>query len=208
MKLLSIIVLFISCRWAAGDWIHAVLGNIQKQENTELVLKSPPTISVVHRYNNEVSVVKTEDAFVKDMTSAINVGNFVGQDAANTIAQEIYLTQESLSGDHTAAHVVKDWKLTVAIGQSELKVMELRANISKNSVKLQGGVAAITQAVPKLYDRHEHCARTGNRKYGIAGPRTRECSVSYPERGLRQNEIDLIRNVLNAQVQSAYAQLA
>jgi|LakMenEpi03Aug12_release.lakeMendotaPanAssembly.Ray.scaffolds.fasta_scaffold99465_1 hypothetical protein len=115
-----------------------------------------------------------------------------GKDATDRIIQEVsYMAKNS---DYRS----EKWTLQIDRDNGVLEVFVLIAHVGSDSIKFSGGRGIITQPIPPVFDTKQVCARTGNRKYGIAGPRTEECHTITIGRGLNSYEIDLVqKNLMN-----------
>ena len=72
----------------------------------------------------------------------------------------------------------------------------ISANIEKETVFFSGNSLKIEQQIPILYETKEVCARTGRRRFVIAGPRSKECYIQQIPRGLNEQEIAEVKQSL------------
>jgi hypothetical protein len=124
------------------------------------------------------------------------------------IAKEISL---SLIADNQIGRL--KWERSITVNLGILKVLNIAATIKQTqypnlSVTITTKIALIRQPIPAVYNSEVRCARTGSRKYLIAGPRDRECNTIYVPRGLNQGEIDIVNNALNARLPDAQRMLS
>jgi len=86
-------------------------------------------------------------------------------------------------------------------GVGKLEAHGLIIDIVDGKVNVIYKSITIVQEIPILYTQQENCKKTGGRRFIVAGPREKECTYPYVERGLYQHEIDFI----NARLLSALA---
>jgi hypothetical protein len=118
------------------------------------------------------------------------IANVYGNDDTHRIIQEVsYMAKNS-------NYRSEKWTLKIDRGIGVLEVFVLVAHVEMDTIKFFGGRGVITQLIPPVYSSNTVCARTGNRKYGICGPRTEECNTITFERELNSYEIDLVQKNL------------
>lgn len=127
-----------------------------------------------------------------DISVKLNKDDIAEKKFFDTIASEIML---ALDTNCNADIYHKEWKLTVTQKTGSLKVIEVKATIAQDTVKITGGIVDVSVPVPTVYNVEQSCER-GNRKYGVAGPRKNHCHNYNVERGLNGDEILEIQNAL------------
>lgn len=125
----------------------------------------------------------------------------IPEDMIVNIINEIYLSIGVI--DSQVKHMSWNYHLSQRIGN--LDVYFVTASIGKMQIDLEFKIANIIQHIPAVHDRREHCARTGSRRYGFAGPRSRECHTYWVERGINQHESELVYQNLVSKVPEVLA---
>ena len=114
------------------------------------------------------------------------------QDFINKISNEISL---AIGLPDTNIHHMR-WELSITPQVGSLKIFSVNAQINGNNVHVNGRMLNLVQPIPPFYEPKQVCARSGSRRFGIAGPRAMECYIHNVARGINQNEINHITNVL------------
>ncbi|QTF49739.1 hypothetical protein qu_848 [Acanthamoeba polyphaga mimivirus] len=117
----------------------------------------------------------------------------------NSVSNEIYL---ALGVTNTNVQRMT-WQVNIASNVGTMDVFYIEATIGEKFVVINFRTIQITQPMPQLYDVVEKCERTGSRRYGIAGPRARECRYHNVPRSLNTNELTLVTKTLESKVQEA-----
>ncbi|AKI80533.1 hypothetical protein QJ850_gp166 [Acanthamoeba polyphaga mimivirus] len=117
----------------------------------------------------------------------------------NSVSNEIYL---ALGATNTNVQRMT-WKVNIASNVGTMDVFYIEATISEKSVVINFRTIQIIQPIPQLYNVVEKCERTGSRRYGIAGPRARECHYHNIPRSLNTDELILVTKTLESKVQEA-----
>ena len=81
------------------------------------------------------------------------------------------------------------WEFKITRDQGILRIIDIEANVKNGIVTMYIDGTQLTVSIPTMYENHRTCARTGNRKYGVCGPRTNVCHDNYVVRGLNSDEI-------------------
>lgn len=117
----------------------------------------------------------------------------------NSVSNEIYL---ALCVTNTNVQRMT-WQVNIASNVGTMDVFYIEATIDEKSVMINFRTIQITQPIPQLYDVVEKCERTGSRRYGIAGPRSKECHYHNVPRSLNTDELALVTKTLESKVQEA-----
>lgn len=88
------------------------------------------------------------------------------------------------------------WTLHIQPSVGVLKAFSINVKINKMNVNMFVNSISLTQQIPKTYDTRQHCARTGNRRYGLVGPRSMECNTYFVEHDLTSDEISRVQRRL------------
>jgi hypothetical protein len=118
----------------------------------------------------------------------------------NQIIKEIYLSYGSVK-------TIK-WEFNINNNQGILKVFSLNALITDNNIHLTGGSIILEQKIPYIAKQEQQCARTGERRYGVAGPRSLECNYYDIARALNGDELLSINQALMAKLPEAINRLS
>ena len=121
------------------------------------------------------------------------------QNFIKIVSSEIWLT---LGIEKTSIHHLS-WEFKIAPRLGMLKVVAFVADINDNKISIKSGSIRIEQEIPVLYEVKQSCARTGSRRYGVAGPRAMECNPYSVVRGLYDSEVALVTKSLYSRVGDA-----
>jgi hypothetical protein len=111
-----------------------------------------------------------------------------------TVVKDISL---AIGMPNTIVHHLR-WETIISSNMGTMKVYSVTAHIDNFNINLISKYVKLEQQIPDQFETREHCARTGSRRYGIAGPRSRECYYYQIKRDLHPDEIELInQNLLN-----------
>jgi hypothetical protein len=116
-------------------------------------------------------------------------------DHLNQISREITLS----IGISTTVQSMR-WEFEIVGNIGTLNVVKINAEITESKVHITGGVIRLEQQIPIMYKTEERCARTGPRRYGVAGPRSLECDYHNIPRGLTGDEITKVNEALTSKV--------
>lgn len=111
------------------------------------------------------------------------------------------LVSESLDLNGAKVKSIR-WKCEITRSLGSLKVLNVIANIYESNIIFDINGATITVDIPIQHSCSLQCARTGNRKFGFVGRRSRECHNHCVERGLTHEETNQVLNVLLEKVPS------
>src|SRR5580700_2983583 len=128
---------------------------------------APVQVGPVAKYNFAFNIADQRNDPTTLMRSFANNKLHVPSGDLDKIAKDIILSM-GIEGSQTR-HMKWSFHVTNTVGT--LSIYEIHALISASQVHVTGASATMTQQIPALYDVREQCARTGKRKYGIAGPR-------------------------------------
>jgi hypothetical protein len=162
-----------------------------------------PKITVATKYDTKFTIPQTATNMVSILQNNNNIAT-VPHNFLNTMAKEIMLI--AYNNDMTDISIQhKTWQFTIRNDIGMIQVFSINALITNHEnsqehnlkqVHITGYLASISVSIPKVYEQKQVCARTGRRRYGVAGPRANVCHTHNVERGLHNNEIDLIYSTL------------
>ena len=132
------------------------------------------------------------------------------------ILQKLSSDFNELSRDFVLRSVAKDISLAIGIPNNQLhhmrwelmidsnfgilKIFSIDADINIFDVKMIGKYTKLQQYIPTQYETIEKCSHSGNRRYGLFGPRGRECYTHTVSRALSPNEISQVNQNLLSRV--------
>jgi hypothetical protein len=88
------------------------------------------------------------------------------------------------------------WKCVITKSFGQLDIVTLVAKIFEESVGFVVDSASIYQPYHTPQECKTSCARSGKRKFGVAGPRKKKCHTHCESRGLTGQEITFVQNEL------------
>jgi hypothetical protein len=88
------------------------------------------------------------------------------------------------------------WTFTITKNLGKLSFINIFAKSDNGKIYVSGSEKEYSTTIPKLTEKKTTCARTGNRKFGVAGPRSMECNDVIVERGITLDEIEEVQNFL------------
>lgn len=110
---------------------------------------------------------------------------------------QAFIETLDLSDGMCGEHKIIKYHNTLSRGIGKLEAYSLIINIADhNTIGVKYKSITITQNIPVLYSSEQKCAKSGDRRYVLFGPREKECSNHYVERGLNQQEINVINSRL------------
>lgn len=92
--------------------------------------------------------------------------------------------------------IQKEWAFKITINQGTMMQQSIMAKIINKNITVTIKSATAIQQIPTFFETKTVCARTGRRKYGIAGPRKKVCNDHSVPRGLTMDEILFVKNRL------------
>nr|WBF71191.1 hypothetical protein [Megavirus caiporensis] len=143
--------------------------------------------------NPNINLEKMQSLISQNFKSNIYL-NSITTDFINTISNEIYL---AMGIDGVVVNHLK-WNFNIIQSHGFLYMYSIKAHITNNEINISYQTIKLTQEIPVVYDSVQKCAKTGARRYVVAGPRDLECHTHYVPRGLNQNELNIISNNLMA----------
>ncbi|AYV76183.1 MAG: hypothetical protein Terrestrivirus5_5 [Terrestrivirus sp.] len=185
-------------------FVSAVSGSFES-DNMRIVWKRPFSLDpvIVHpvkkynfTFNRKPEIIST------DISLTIRQNGFdeISDIQMEQISTEIMLAW--VTGINTNVKTIR-WDFTVNNDQGFLHVVAINAAISNNQVKMTGGSITLEQKLPAMYNTEQKCARTGDRKYGVAGPRKNECQNHDVKRSLNPDELLQVNNALTSKLVQA-----
>lgn len=170
---------------------------LDNPKSLEEAVIEPAKFSSVTKHNFNVNIENSPSTLYSNIKSHI-LQSGIDDNALNTIAQEIYLAKGIDSA--TIRHLRWDLKITPDIGT--LSIYSIRADVSGEFANMDIRHISVYQEIPALYETKKSCS-SGNRRYGLFGPRTQSCNEYQIRRGLYGHEVDIINNILFSKVLEA-----
>jgi hypothetical protein len=162
----------------------------------------PPKISLFRRYDNHFNISPNQLPHELQNTLIPVLHHDTAGIASGKISEiaETILLATGI-GHQTVRH--EHWEFNIMDGIGRLFVFRVNAQIFNYDVHVTGGVTEIVQTIPKVVDIQEKCSNTGDRRYLLFGPRSRECRKIFTERGLNHDEVMTVHDVLIRAIPSA-----
>jgi hypothetical protein len=160
----------------------------------------PVIVHPVKKYNFTFN--KKSEIISTDISATIRQNGLdeISEMQVQQISTEIMLAW--ITGINTNVKTIR-WDFTVNNDKGILHVVGINAAISNNQVQITGGSVTLEQKLPAMYNSEQKCARTGERKYGIAGPRKNECQNHDVQRSLNNDELLQVNNALTSKLVQA-----
>lgn len=158
------------------------LGPVDVQTNPTqkiILLDSDVKTSLINRFN----LLKTNNELVASALSDSHYQQIINQIAISS----------NVDGGISRS---LQWQFEITGNHGNLRIIAIEAFIRYGLVTLYIDATQLSVLIPTQYDNIRHCARTGNRKYGLAGPRTNVCNDNYVARGLYPDEIQQVSDHL------------
>lgn len=154
------------------------------QVNANEVRIYPITENEIHLH------FQSKDTVASEIKSS-KIGD-ISNDILDTIVNEISLVVGM--NDVGIQHMRWEFEHTSKLGT--LIIYKFEAQVNQYEVNIKSKILKLEQDIPTYYDVVHHCAKTGERRYGLFGPRSTECYDYYVERNPNAEEIAKINQKL------------